>query len=173
LNSTLSPVCTGLKRHGQLCWPSAKLTVLNSTLSPVCTGLKRMLCMNSKDHTLRPHLLLVVYAALPVTWWQVLEEVSDLLWGRSWEGLEKVVNSVQCLLEIYVEDDWLIARSIRRRCMTTTKTANVIIVQTFVMSEVKPNKIWGTAPAVARWVALVIVKYGSSTVYERWVYRWH
>jgi len=39
--STLSPSrsTTGPKRHGRLCRLSAKSTMLNSTLSPVCTGL--------------------------------------------------------------------------------------------------------------------------------------
>jgi len=40
IRSTLSPVCTGPKRHSRVCRLSRKSTVLNSTLSPVCTGLK-------------------------------------------------------------------------------------------------------------------------------------
>ena len=39
LLSTLSPVRTGPKQHGRFRRLSTKSTVLNSTLSPVCTGL--------------------------------------------------------------------------------------------------------------------------------------
>lgn len=47
-----------------------------------------------------PHLLLAVYAALPLSEWEELVQVPHLLWGRAQHWPQEVCTKITCLLYI-------------------------------------------------------------------------